>query len=464
MKNLKFLKINQKFTKFYNFPNRNLYIANRGRPSRETAMTHDPKGNVPDIIYFNQMKEFIKESQGVPPYSQKWVELRNKHYKILHQKAKETSEKFKQSLDTQYLRFYVLIVPEQTQSYELVSILNFCQIRYKALEDSPVSKSIMKQMLGSSLGMSALYGGLGNSNGGAYSNYKSFNFPFLIFETSEEPTKTFEGYDNILEFFIENNFIHDFRSHTVYEKEGVAFCREVEKCLENLMKMFGNRFSFYFRSTNFKEARYWYHPFKDSYVYRNRIVSRIYRLGRDLVKDLKFYMQGRAKKKAFFEENEKNLTSGIKTWIERLNGRAFHGGDIPDAADFRMYSIWRKYSNCRKINFWLKNMAGDEWNDEVSTDMRGVFTKFSDWDSRMYMLCSRSNFYNIREVGYNYNRYMSEDILENERINKPVHETQEKENNTGEFETSLGLKTKSTTSTPIMGVFGNKIRRNKINF
>jgi len=115
------------------------------------------------------MKEFIKETQGVPKFSQKWVELRNKHYEILEKKRAESVNKYKESFDVQYLRFYVLLVPESTICYELVSILNFYQIRYKALEDSPVSKSILKQMLG----MYSLI------------DYKKCEFPFLLFESSE---------------------------------------------------------------------------------------------------------------------------------------------------------------------------------------------------------------------------------------------------------------------------------------
>ena len=131
------------------------------------------------------MKEFVKESQGVPKFSQKWFDLRNKHHRILEDKKRDSMNKFKESFDVQYLRFYVLLLPEQTNFYELVSILNFYGSKYKALEDSPFSKSILKQMLG-------LFSRV---------DYKKLAFPFLFFETSEEATQTFEGFDNIIQYY-----------------------------------------------------------------------------------------------------------------------------------------------------------------------------------------------------------------------------------------------------------------------
>lgn len=42
----------------------------------------------------------------------------------------------------------------------------------------------------------------------------------MQFESSEEATQNIDGLENILEFMIENNLIHDYRSHSAYEKAG----------------------------------------------------------------------------------------------------------------------------------------------------------------------------------------------------------------------------------------------------
>jgi hypothetical protein len=375
------------------------------------------------------MKLFIQETQGVPKNSQKWFELRNKHYQILSQIYKEQeASKTIESFDYSFLRFYLIIVPEDPKCYELLSILNYFGLQYKALEDSPVSKIILKQMLG-------LF---------TKENYKNCNYPFLIFESSEEPKQNVDGFDNIMQFLIENKFIHDYRSHSVYEKEGVKFALEFEKIFEDEFKKWTNCYSFYFRTTNFKEARYFYNPYIDGYVYRSRILSRLYRLFKHLFKNFSFrkffknlyslpsrikavYKKPDRKKILLEAENYKKLINLLDEWILRLNNNPFHGGDIPDEADFKLYSLIKKFTQCRNIHYAFKRIQN---------------LKFDDWVSRMSLLCTRSSYYNIREPGYFYNDKIDKNILEEEKINK-----------------------KEIKSNPdVKGAFsGNRIRRNKIN-
>lgn len=448
---------------------KHFFITNAVRSSKNVDNMISPKGLTDELSYYKQMKEFIKETQGVPRNSQKWFELRNKHYKILYKKSIENLQKnYKESFDVQFLRFYVLIVPEQIECYELVSILNYFQLRYKALEDSPVSKSIMRQMLG-------IF---------SKDNYKKFNYPFMIFESSEEPRQNIDGFENIMRFLIENNFIHDYKSNSVYEREGLKFVEGFEKYFSQEFKKFSNKFSFYFRVTNFKEARYWYHPQKDGYIYRNRIFSRLYRLGKDILidminrlKNLKQYkINSKQSKKQLNKENSEFLIELVKTWVQRMNKNPFHGGDIPDAADFRLYSMVRKYTACRKINLTFKKYVKMEANgifiktDDTTeeNEYKHIFTHFDDWMSRMFILCNRSSFYNLREVGYNYNKYLGDDVIEQEKINKPLYETQkesmknsdERMVNENDVPNANGSNVNKNN---IMGVFGNKIRRNKIN-
>lgn len=432
---------------FYKTNTKNFFLANWKRSSRHHEDFDSSKGNTEDLVYYKQMKEFIKETQGVPKFSQKWFDLRNKHHRILEEKRRESAEKFKESFDVQYLRMYLIIIPEQTDCYEIVSILNFYGIKFKALEDSPVSKNIIKQMIG------------------VFSkvDHKKYAFPFLCFETSEDPTQYLDGFDNVVRFLTENNIIHDYKSHTPYEKDGVEFVKKFEICLENEMKRFSNKFSFYFKTTNFKEARYWYHAHKNSYVYRNRLFSRIYRLTKSIIKDLKFTFSMSKTKKQFLDQNELNIIEHIKTWKERLNNQPFHGGDVPDESDFKLYALIRKYQNCRLVNFLFKTLYNGHHKSIKSKEDHITFMKFDDWISRMFILCSRSPYYNIRDVGYNYNRYMSEEVNESSRINRPSNNNKEEEQNA-----NIDLDLENNNKKPvekksIMGVFGNKVKRNKLN-
>jgi hypothetical protein len=58
---------------------------------------------------------------------------------------------------------------------------------------------------------------------------------------------------------IENKFIHDYRSHSSYEKMGLEVVKKFEDLLDIEFMLPGNKFTFYFRNTNFKEAKYFYH-------------------------------------------------------------------------------------------------------------------------------------------------------------------------------------------------------------
>jgi hypothetical protein len=80
------------------------------RKARAQAEFHDPDLPVDELVYYKQMKEFIKETEGLPRYSQKWLELRNKHYAILRQKS--VNPILHESQETQYLRFYIVLTPE----------------------------------------------------------------------------------------------------------------------------------------------------------------------------------------------------------------------------------------------------------------------------------------------------------------------------------------------------------------
>ena len=117
----------------YYFPKRNL-LSVRKRRDRANAGLANPNILVDDVTYYRQMKEFIKETQGVPRNSVKWNQLRNKHYEILRDiYVNSQANDFKESTDVSFVRFYVIVVPEDTDSFELVSILNFYNIKYKAV-------------------------------------------------------------------------------------------------------------------------------------------------------------------------------------------------------------------------------------------------------------------------------------------------------------------------------------------
>ena len=103
------------------------------RRSRMVSSFLTPNIQNDDITYYKQMKDFIKDTQGVPRNSQKWWDLRNKHYSLLLKKAANNPIKIVESQEKSFVRFYFIIVPEDPLCYELINLLNYFQIRYKAV-------------------------------------------------------------------------------------------------------------------------------------------------------------------------------------------------------------------------------------------------------------------------------------------------------------------------------------------
>lgn len=128
LKNLKNLSKNFLKAQKYNM------LTIRTRRDRANQGLANPNIFVDDVTYYKQMKEFIKETQGVPRNSVKWNELKNKHYAILRKIYSEQQfDEFKETQDYSFVRFYLIVLPENIESYEMVSILNFYNIKFKAV-------------------------------------------------------------------------------------------------------------------------------------------------------------------------------------------------------------------------------------------------------------------------------------------------------------------------------------------
>lgn len=61
--------------------------------------------------------------------------------------------------------------------------------------------------------------------------------------------------------------------------------------------------------------------------------SRLYRMSKGILGDFVTYIKI---KNSVLKNSENKLKVLVDTWVERLNGKPFHGGESPDAADFRV--------------------------------------------------------------------------------------------------------------------------------
>ena len=103
------------------------------RRVKNYKMADDPQGLIDDFTYFKNLKKFNEETRGLPKNSQKWWMLKNKYINQMNKEYNSKPPPIKESLLQQYLRFYFVVIPEDSFSYELISLLNYYQIRYKAV-------------------------------------------------------------------------------------------------------------------------------------------------------------------------------------------------------------------------------------------------------------------------------------------------------------------------------------------
>lgn len=119
----------------HNFPLRFvLNLNNARRTSRNKSEMFDDVGSLVDeATYFKMMKEFMQETAGLPKYSQKWWEIRNRYYKKIYEISKENKIKNPETLDVCFIHFYFVLMPEVTECYELLALLNYNNLKYKAV-------------------------------------------------------------------------------------------------------------------------------------------------------------------------------------------------------------------------------------------------------------------------------------------------------------------------------------------
>lgn len=215
-----------------------------------------------------------------------------------------------------------------------------------------------------------------------------------------------EGLDEIVKFLKENKFIKDTNTYSAYEKEGLKFLNPIEEFLQRQFLLILNKFTFYLRTVNFMECHYAYHGLIASGVYRTRLFSRIYRFFRSIVIDFpKYFSEYRNLRDRGKSYNA--MEDFIKQWEIRLNSQPFHGGDVPDAVDLKFYSLLRKFYACRKISSMVRYIVRKE-----------NCLRFSDWESKMSLLCSRNPHHNSRDFAYIFNPLNKEEVVDDLKARK----------------------------------------------
>lgn len=228
--------------------------------------------------------------------------------------------------------------------------------------------------------------------------YKNYSFPLIKMETNDiRDLYIQDKYNNIIEFLIANKFIKEFRTFSAYEKNGLEFANKLQAFFEIHILKILNRLTFYIKSANFKECEYGYQS-NPGYHYFKRFRSKIGRFLYFFFINLKDYIKNynTIRNKNQFRKDLKNL---IIEWSNRLNNNVFHGGDVPDEADFKVYSIFKMYRNCSNVDTTIQRLCSYELNSNDNDFYK--INLFSDWESKMNLLCERK-YNSVKDIEFSY--------------------------------------------------------------
>ncbi len=117
------------------------------------------KHNYDEDTYLRAMKKFQKESRGLLKGSPEYDSIRNKIYGELRQQKAQSEEMLKKSKEAfkqyqsemvvaNFSSFYsmLIVVPEQTESYETVHVLRYYDFPVNVEEDNIVKPLVKKEM------------------------------------------------------------------------------------------------------------------------------------------------------------------------------------------------------------------------------------------------------------------------------------------------------------------------------
>ena len=281
--------------------------------------------------------------------NQIFKDLRNSHSSLVNEKENATAINF----DSYYIN--LIVVPEEFECFEIMHILQYYQILFHLEEDN---------WLRSKFGFRDIRKDMGFS--------KEDKWPFLIVDSSTPslPSTELQGKDSIIQYFKEINLMSDVMKHSGYEKQGLTFIIEKAIPAFDLLKstLKGN-IQFYLTTKNFRYARstlqskevlrkFLWKVFKSFYYYSLNLPNRF-------------------SNNARIKERYQIFHDIIDEWETRLGKNNFHGGDEPDAADFKMYSLW----NAHMHMFIMKNLLNARGKED---------TKFKLWYQLMHQACQNT--------------------------------------------------------------------------
>ncbi|CAI2372762.1 unnamed protein product [Moneuplotes crassus] len=300
-------------------PKRNLLFMRRLQNKTFQKKGTDHSQFYESTAYLSAMREFKERTSGLLKNSLEYTAIRNDIYKKLQQNRVDQSMKVedfvKLDLDSYYIN--LIVVPEIQECYEIFHILQANQVEFHVEEDNTLRSKIGLTDIRKEMGFG-----------------KDDQWPFLIVDSSTDMLDTAEvqGKDNIVRYFLDLGLLKDVKTYSAYESQGIDWINQTAVPAYNLMKhTLRGKFQYYFVSKNFLHMKV---SIEAGKILRNYLWK--------FYKPLHYHITERRDRKGLKEEIQNRIQifhDMADAWEERLDNNRFHGGEVPDAADFKMYSL-----------------------------------------------------------------------------------------------------------------------------
>lgn len=318
----------------------------------EYSKNYDP------VAYIEAMKEFQTRTRGMLKDDEQYTEIRNEIYKRLRSSRTESQITREEFVAPDFDSFYInlIVVPEELECFEIMHIMQYNQIMFHLEEDN---------ILRSKLGLRDIRKDMGFT--------KNDTWPFLIVDSSSESIETaaIQGKDNIMDYFQTQGLMTDVRTHSAYETQGLAWVEDKAIPAFDLLKStLRGRFQFNFTSKSFRYSQ----PSLEASKILSKYIWKIYRTFYFHLKSFKTRREVRDQIKNRFQLFHEMLDE----WEKRLGEHRYHGGNRPDAVDFKMYSLSTAHHHMFTVKKLLsarsnKDSKFDKWYKDMNNNCRNSF-------------------------------------------------------------------------------------------
>jgi len=270
---------------------------------------------------------------------------RQSSYLEIQKKKKESIPQYFESPGEVTVDFMLYMEHFDQESNLIDAVLNYYEIAYKKNDN-------------------LLY--LDNFRSVHAKDIPNLQFPIMKVHVGLEPEVLLKGYKEIENYLIKSHFILQplHSQNSAWAAQSIDFVKNTVK--PNLDMLFWNPILTY--ENMFKGAPSTYRG-----NFRNYMLIRALRLLAQNVAVNIFRNYGKLlKNRAEYKKSREMVLKNFEEWIQRLDGKLFHGGEEPDEADFEMYAAVKSKHNSRSFRNFLEYKCPD---------------KFYRWFVRMQLKC-----------------------------------------------------------------------------